>query len=78
MQFAFCHFLLLFCLLSSLSFVFFCFTHRDNFVVTTRHADVTFSHSPALVPAAVRYLVGTVTSHVTYVIYVLAGYTFFF
>lgn len=28
------------------------------------------SHSPALVPAAVRYLVGTVTPHVTYVIYI--------
>lgn len=37
-------------------------THRVNFVVTTRHAEVTFSHSPALVPAAVRYLVGTFTS----------------
>lgn len=40
----------------------FCFTHRYHFVVTTRHTQVTFSHSPALVPAAVRYLVGTVTS----------------
>lgn len=33
---------------------------------------VFLSHSPALVPAAVRYLVGTVTPHVTYVIYVFA------
>lgn len=37
-------------------------THREHLAVTTRHAEVTFSHSPALVPAAVRYLIGTVTS----------------
>lgn len=62
MQFAF---------LSLFFFFFFLFTspppslfvlHADDFVVTTRQAEVTFSHSPALVPAAVRYLVGTVTS----------------
>lgn len=39
-----------------------CFTHTLHFVVTTHHAEMTFSHSPALLPAAVRYLVGTVTS----------------
>ena len=69
----FCHFLLL-CVGFSPPFfkfnlIFFCFTHRgDGFVVTACHAEVTsFSHSPALKPAAVCYLVGTVTSHVTYV-----------
>lgn len=30
-------------------------------MVAALHAEVTFSHSPALVPIAVRYLVGTVT-----------------
>lgn len=64
---------------SSLCWLFslFCWTHRNRFVVATCHAEVTFSHSPALVPAAVCYLVGTVTSHFTYVIYVFAGYSFF-
>lgn len=54
-----------------------CFTHTDHFVVTTRHTEVTFSHSPALVPAAVRYLVGTVTSRYLCYKYVFAGYAFF-
>ncbi len=75
MQFAFLSLSSSFCWLSSLFL--FCFTCGDHFVVTARHAEVTFSHSPALVPAAVRYLVGTVTSHVTYVINVFAGYAFF-
>lgn len=72
--FAFCHLLLIsvppFPLLIS---------HTNHFIVPTGHAAVTvfvfllfffLSHSPALVPAAVRYLVGTVTPHVTYVIYI--------
>lgn len=57
----------------------FCFyTHTDHFVVTAHHAEVTFSHSPALVPAAVRYLVGTVTSHVTYVYLCICWLRFLF
>lgn len=56
-----------------LSLFFLSHTHTSLFIVTTLHAEVTFSRSPALVPTAVRYLVGTVTSHVTYVMYAFAG-----
>lgn len=51
--------------------------HKEIFfMVTTLHAEVTFSHSPALVPIAVRYLVGTVTSR--YLCYkCIPGYAFF-
>lgn len=71
MQLAFCHFLLLYIAFSLVSF-----TQRNLFMVTTLHAEVTFSHSPALVPIAVRYLVGTVTSR--FLCYkCISGYTFF-
>lgn len=40
------------------------------------HTEVTSSHSPALKPAAVRFLVGTVTLPVTSVLYVFAVYAF--
>lgn len=71
MQLAFCHFRLL--LLVSLWFL----LHKEIFfMVTTLHAEVTFSHSPALVPIAVRDLVGTVTSR--YLCYKCIGYAFFY
>lgn len=59
----------------SLFFLFSLFVfHTDRFIVTTRRAEVTFSHSPALVPAAVCYLVGTVLScYLCYILYVFAG-----